>query len=44
MNHQTAPLQYTEAQVNAYLGSALKSKQAALSKLLQFERAVVSFR
>jgi hypothetical protein len=43
MNHQTAPLQYTEAQVNAYLGSALKSKQAALSKLLQFERAIVSF-
>jgi hypothetical protein len=43
MNHQTAPLQYTETQVNAYLGSALKSKQAALSKLLQFERAFVSF-
>lgn len=43
LNHQTAPLQYTEVQVNAYLGSALKSKQAALSKLLQFERAVVSF-
>lgn len=42
MNHTTAPLQYTEAQVNAYLGSALKSKQAALSKLLQFERAVVT--
>ena len=37
------PLQYTEAQVNAYLGSALKSKQAALSKLLQFERAIVHF-
>ena len=43
LNHETAPLQYTEGQVNAYLGSALKSKQAALSKLLQFERAVVSF-
>lgn len=42
MNHAAAPLQYTEAQVNAYLGSALKSKQAALSKLLQFERAVVA--
>jgi hypothetical protein len=37
------PLQYTDAQVNAYLGSALRSKQAALSKLLQFERAVVHF-
>jgi hypothetical protein len=37
------PLQYTDAQVNAYLGSALRSKQAALSKLLQFERAIVRF-
>ena len=43
LNHSTAPLQYTEAQVNAYLGSALKSKQAALSKLLGFERAFVKF-
>ncbi|MFN2622507.1 MAG: hypothetical protein ABR611_06645 [Chthoniobacterales bacterium] len=43
LNHSTAPLQYTEAQVNAYLGSALRSKQAALSKLLQFERAIVKF-
>jgi hypothetical protein len=43
MNHGVAPLQYTEAQVNAYLGSALRSKQAALSKLLQFERAIVVF-
>src|SRR3954463_6146420 len=43
LNHQTAPLQYTEVQVNAYLGSALKSKKPALSKLLDFERAVVSF-
>ena len=43
LNHQTAPMQYTEAQVNAYLGSALKSKQAALNKLLQFERATVKF-
>jgi hypothetical protein len=38
-----APLQYTEAQVNAYLVNVLKSKQAALSKLLQFERALVNF-
>lgn len=37
------PLRYTEAQVNAYLANALKSKQAALSKLLKFERALVSF-
>jgi hypothetical protein len=43
MNHNAPPLRYTDAQVNAYLGSALKSKQAALSKLLQFERAVVNF-
>jgi hypothetical protein len=43
LNHNAAPLQYTEAQVNAYLGTALKSKQAALSKLLQFERAFVRF-
>jgi hypothetical protein len=43
LNHQTAPLQYTEAQVNAYLAGAVKSKQAALSKVLQFERAVVNF-
>ena len=43
LSHNTAPMQYTEAQVNAYLGSALKSKQAALSKLLQFERAIVKF-
>ena len=43
INRGSAPLQYTEAQVNAYLGGALKSKQAALSKLLQFERAVVTF-
>jgi hypothetical protein len=43
MNQSSPPLQYTEAQVNAYLGSALRSKQAALSKLLQFERAFVSF-
>jgi len=38
-----APLRYTEADVNAYLTNALKSKKAALSKLLQFERALVHF-
>jgi hypothetical protein len=43
MNRNSPPLQYTEAQVNAYLVSALKSKQGALSKLLQFERAFVNF-
>jgi hypothetical protein len=39
----TASLQYTDAQVNAFLVNVLKSKQAALSKLLQFERAFVNF-
>ena len=29
--------------MNDYLGSALKSKHTALSKLLQFERAIVKF-
>jgi hypothetical protein len=38
-----APLRYTETQVNLYLGNALKSKQAALSNVLQFERALVNF-
>jgi len=43
MNENSPPLQYTEAQVNAYLGSALRNKKPALSKLLQFERAFVNF-
>jgi hypothetical protein len=43
LNHGGTPLRYTEAQVNAYLSNALKSKQSALSKLLQFERAIVQF-
>lgn len=43
MNHNSPPLQYTEAQVNAYLASALRNKRPALSKLLQFDRAFVSF-
>ena len=42
-SHDAAPLQYTEAQVNAYLVNVARSKQAALSKLLQFERALVNF-
>jgi hypothetical protein len=43
MNHGSPPLQYTEAQVNAYLASALKSKQAALNNsVFQFERAIVA--
>jgi hypothetical protein len=43
INHGSAPLRYTDAQVNAFLASALKNKQPALSKLLQFERALVNF-
>ena len=43
MSHSAAPLRYTEAQVNSYLVNVVKSKQAALSKLLQFERALVNF-
>ena len=41
--HSTAPLQYSEPQVNAYLGNVTKTKQAALNKFLQFERALVNF-
>lgn len=36
-------LRYSEEQVNAYLAGAFKSKQAALSSFLNFERAVVRF-
>jgi hypothetical protein len=36
-------LRYTDEQVNAYLAYALKGKQAALSKYLTFERAIVKF-
>lgn len=43
IGRSTAPLQYTEAQVNVYLVNVVRSKQAALSKLLQFERAFANF-
>ena len=43
MNQSSAPLQYSDEQVNAYLASTLKGKQAALSKYLKFERAIVAF-
>jgi hypothetical protein len=36
-------LRYSDEQATAYLGYALKSKQAALSKYLEFKRAVVHF-
>lgn len=43
LNHTTAPLQYTEAQVNAYLGNVAKSKKETLNKYLDFERLIVRF-
>jgi len=42
-SHAAAPLQYTTEQVNAYLANVTRTKQAALSKFLQFERALVNF-
>ena len=43
--HQPPQLQFSEDQVNAYLASALKTKQTALNKpLLEFKRAVIAFR
>ena len=43
--HRPSQLQYTQDQVNAYLGFTLKSKQKALDKpLLSFKRAFVAFR
>jgi hypothetical protein len=41
--HSTAPIQYSETQVNGYLTSNLRSKKAALSKVLQFEGAIIKF-
>lgn len=42
--HQPPQLQYTEDQVNAYLGYALRPKQSSLNKpLLFFKRALVGF-
>ncbi|MGI9088741.1 MAG: hypothetical protein ACR2HH_13535 [Chthoniobacterales bacterium] len=38
------PLHYSDEQVNAYLVYVLKSKQAALSKYLQFEHVLVEFK
>ena len=42
-NRSSAPLQYTYAQVNDYLVNVVKNKHAALSKFLEFERALVKF-
>lgn len=39
----TAPLQFSETQVNNYLVNVVKNKHAALSKVLEFERALVNF-
>lgn len=43
MDPRSPGLRYSEADVNAYLAYALKSKKTALSKVLQFERAVAEF-
>jgi hypothetical protein len=44
LNHGSAPLRYTDAQVNAYLAGALKNKKANLNNyLLEFQRAFVNF-
>ena len=43
MTPASPPLQYTDEQITQYLGYTLKSKQSALSKYLNFERAVVAF-
>jgi hypothetical protein len=42
-SHSPAPLQFTEAQVNAFLVNVGKNKQSVLSKYLKFERAFVNF-
>lgn len=41
--HSTAPLQFSETQVNNYLVNVVKNKHAVLSKVLEFERALVNF-
>jgi hypothetical protein len=38
----TAPMRFTEQEVNSFLGYSLKSKKVALSKWLNFERAIVA--
>ena len=42
MTPRSPQLRYSEEQLNQYLAYALKSKQAALSSYLKFERAVVA--
>lgn len=42
-SRSTAPLQFTETQANNYLVNVVKNKHAALSKVLEFERALVNF-
>jgi hypothetical protein len=41
--HGAPPLRYTAEQANAYIASVVKSKHAALSGFVQFERALLSF-
>jgi hypothetical protein len=42
-SHSPVPLQFTDAQVNAFLANAAKSRRSNLNKYLKFERAIVNF-
>ena len=42
-SHSPVPLQFTDAQVNAFLANAAKSRQSSLNNYLKFERAIVNF-
>jgi hypothetical protein len=41
--HSTAPLQFTETQVNTFLINVSRTRKTTLNKYLKFERAVVKF-
>jgi hypothetical protein len=41
--HGAAPLQFSDTQVNAYLGNVARNKKAVLNKYLDFERALANF-
>src|SRR4051812_29844715 len=43
MDPRVGPIRYSDEQVNSYLGYALKSKQAALSQYVKFDRLVLRF-
>lgn len=41
--HSTAPMQYSETQVNGYLVGVLRNKKSVLNKVLPLDRATVKF-